>query len=154
MSSKGLNSVQIIGNLAERPQLQYTQSGIAVANISVAVNYSVKQGDQYVDRVEWIRAVLWNKIAESAEKYLNKGSKVYLQGRMVTRSWEDKENVKRWTTEVQVSNIIFLDSQGQKSDRPPAPPDEENQSQSGEYNASEENKGDEEFGGMGSDVPF
>lgn len=152
--AKGLNSVQIIGNLAERPQLQYTQSGIAVANISVAVNYSIKQGDQYIDRVEWIRAVLWNKTAESAEKYLNKGSKVYLQGRMATRSWEDKENVKRWTTEVQVSNLIFLDSQDQKSDRPPAPPREDTEdgmtadpgdgSQAGGYDASEES----------SDVPF
>ena len=123
--AKGLNSVQIIGNLGEKPQIRHTQSGIAVANISVAVNYSVKEGDQYVDKVEWIRCVLWDKKAQLVEQYLDKGSSVFLQGRMATRSWTDSEGVQKWSTEVQVQNLIFLDSkQGQKQDRPPSPPAE------------------------------
>ena len=132
--SKGLNSVQIIGNLGEKPQIRYTQSGIAVANISVAVNYSVKEGEQYVDKVEWIRCVLWDKKAQLVEQYLDKGSSVFLQGRMATRSWTDSEGVQKWSTEVQVQNLIFLDSkQGQKQDRPPSPPVE---NRGGEYKRS------------------
>ena len=150
--AKGLNSVQIIGNLTAKPELKYTQSGTAVCNVSVAVNYSVKQNDRYEDRVEFIRCVLWNKTAESAEKYLDKGSKVFLQGRMATRSWEDKEGVKRYLTEVVVSNIIFLDSkgQGQKSSRPPTPPDEEGE----DTNENGNDYKQQDHGGYSMDVPF
>jgi single-strand DNA-binding protein len=154
--SKGLNKVFLIGRLGENPTIRYTAGGTAVANMSVATNYSVKQNEEWIEKVEWNRCQIWGKTAEACGEYLSKGSQVYIEGRLSTRSWDDKEGVKRWATEIVAQDVIFLDSKGGgKSDRPPTPPvDEESQGQSGGYNASEENKGDEEFGGMEEDVPF
>jgi single-strand DNA-binding protein len=156
--AKGLNKAEIIGRLGQDPDIRYTQSGTAVANMSVATNHSIKRNDEWEEQTEWHRVIAWAKLAEICGEYLMKGSQVYISGRLQTRSWDDKDGVKRWATEIVAQDVIFLDSkgQGQKSDRPPAPPDddEDGSGQSGGYNASEENKGDEEFGGMEGDVPF
>ena len=152
--SKGLNRAEIIGRLGQDPDIRYTQSGNAVANMSVATNHSVKREDQWEDQTEWHRVVVWGKMAEACAEYLSKGSQVYIAGRLQTRSWEDQDGVKRWATEIVAQDVIFLDSkgQGQRSDRPPAPPKEEDagktgrgedNSQVGGYDASEE-----------TDVPF
>jgi single-strand DNA-binding protein len=167
--SKGLNSVSIIGRLGEDPSVRYSQSGTAVVNLSIATNYNIKKDDEWTEAVEWVRCTIFGKKAEACAEYLSKGSQIYLEGRLSTQSWTDDSGVKRWSTSVIIRDVIFLDSkgQGQKSDRPPAPPQEggggeykrshsgpENDSQAGEYDASEENKGDEKFGGMGTNVPF
>ena len=153
--SKSLNKCMIIGHLGEDPVCRYTQAGTAVVNLSIATNHSVKRGDQWEDAVSWHRAVVWDKKAEACAEYLHKGSCLYLEGRLETKSWTDKEGVKRFLTEIVVSNLIFLDSQGQKADRPPTPPrDEEDRetgrgednSQAGGYDASEE--------GGSENVPF
>lgn len=146
--SKSLNKCMIIGHLGEDPSLRHTQSGTAVVNLSIATNHRIKRGDQWEDAVSWHRAVAWGKTAEACGEYLNKGSQVYLEGRLETKSWQDDSGVKRWVTEIICSEVIFLSSQGQKSDRPPSPPNEgqdQRQSggsgdgdQAGEYDASEE----------------
>ncbi|MCK4821803.1 single-stranded DNA-binding protein, partial [bacterium] len=120
--SKSLNKCMIIGHLGENPNLRYTQSGTAVVNLSVATNHRIKRGDNWEDAVSWHRAVAWGKTAEACGEYLSKGSQIYLEGRLETKSWTDDAGVKRWTTEIICSDIIFLDSKGGgKSDRPPAP---------------------------------
>lgn len=123
--SKGLNLCQFIGNLGENPELKQTQSGVVVVNFSLAVNYSVKENDQYVDRVEWIRCTVFGRQASACGEYLKKGSSCYISGRMSTTSWES-EGVKRWSTSIICRDVIFLSQrQGQKSDRPPSSPDED-----------------------------
>jgi single-strand DNA-binding protein len=140
--AKGLNRAEIIGRLGQDPDIRYTQAGTAVANMSVATNHSVKRNDQWEDQTEWHKVVVWGKMAEACAEYLHKGSQAYISGRLQTRSWEDKEGVKRWATEIVAQDVIFLDSkgQGQKSDRPPAPPQEESETsgQTGGHDASEE----------------
>jgi single-strand DNA-binding protein len=152
------NWTSIIGRLGEDPSVKYSQSGVAVVNLSIATNYNIKKDDEWTEAVEWVRCTVFGKKAEACAEYLSKGSQVYLEGRLSTQSWQDQEGVKRWSTSVIIRDVIFLDSksQGQKSDRPPAPPKEENAGETGRgednsqasgYNASEEM-------GMGDDVPF
>ena len=123
-----VNKVILIGNLGSDPELKYTPSGAAVTNFNVATNevWNDKDGNKQ-ERTEWHRVVLWRKLAEIAGEYLKKGSKVYLEGRLQTRSWEDKDGVKRYTTEVVADNMTMLDaksegggSSGVSSAPPPA----------------------------------
>jgi len=109
-----VNKVILIGNLGSDPELKYTPSGAAVTNFNVATNevWNDKDGNKQ-ERTEWHRVVLWRKLAEIAGEYLKKGSKVYLEGRLQTRSWEDKDGVKRYTTEVVADNMTMLDSKGE-----------------------------------------
>ncbi len=122
-----VNKVILIGNLGSDPELKYTPSGAAVTNFNVATNevWNDKDGNKQ-ERTEWHRVVLWRKLAEIAGEYLKKGSKVYLEGRLQTRSWEDKDGVKRYTTEVVADNMTMLDSKGEGgssgSDVSSAPP--------------------------------
>jgi single-strand DNA-binding protein len=125
--AKGLNRAEIIGRLGQDLDIRYTQSGTAVANMSVATNHSIKRNDQWEDQTEWHKIVIWGKMAEACGECLSKGSQVFISGRLQTRSWEDRDGVKRWATEIVAQDVIFLDSKGQnqKSDRPPAPPEED-----------------------------
>ena len=109
-----VNKVILIGNLGSDPELKYTPSGAAVTNFNVATNeiWNDKDGNKQ-ERTEWHRVVLWRKLAEIAGEYLKKGSKVYLEGRLQTRSWEDKDGVKRYTTEVVADNMTMLDAKGE-----------------------------------------
>ena len=113
--SKGsVNKVILIGNLGQDPELRYTPSGAAVTNFSIATNevWKDKEGNQQ-ERTEWHRIVLWTKLAEIAGEYLKKGSKIYIEGRLQTRSWEDKDGVKKYTTEVIGDNMTMLDAKGE-----------------------------------------
>ncbi|MCH8955371.1 single-stranded DNA-binding protein [candidate division KSB1 bacterium] len=122
-----VNKVILIGNLGSDPELKYTPSGAAVTNFNVATNevWNDKDGNKQ-ERTEWHRVVLWRKLAEIAGEYLKKGSKIYLEGRLQTRSWEDKDGVKRYTTEVVADNMTMLDAKseggGSGSDVSSAPP--------------------------------
>jgi single-strand DNA-binding protein len=120
----GLNKVQLIGHLGGDPELKFTESNIPVANFSLATNESYKdQNGNLVDRTEWHRCVVWRKPAEIIHEYLKKGSKVYIEGKLQTRSWDDKDGNKRYTTEVVVNDFLFLDSKGGNGgDRGQAPP--------------------------------
>lgn len=111
--SYGLNKVTLIGNLGKDPELKYTPSGEAVVRFSIATNESYKDPNgQLVERTEWHNIVAWRKLAELFGQYLKKGSKVYLEGKLQTRSWEDKEGNKRYTTEIVANEFVFLDTRG------------------------------------------
>lgn len=114
MAGKSLNKVQLIGNLGKDPELSYTPSGVAVAKFSVATGEKWKdQEGNLQERTEWHNIVAWRKLAEICGQYLKKGSKVYLEGRLQTRSWDDKNTgAKRYATEIIADDLIMLDSKG------------------------------------------
>lgn len=123
-----LNHVTIIGFLGGDPEIKYIASGAAVATFSIATNqkWKDKEGNQK-EEVEWHKIVVWNKLAELVAEYCKKGSQLYVAGRLKTRSWTDKDQVKRYTTEIVVSEVIFLSGGGKGAgkDNPPAPSEEE-----------------------------
>ena len=104
-----LNKVMLIGHLGSDPELRYTQGGAAVANFNLATNerWTDKNG-QNQEKTEWHRIVVWGKQAENCEKYLKKGRQVFIEGRLQTRDWEDKDGNKRYTTEIKADSVQFL----------------------------------------------
>ena len=113
MASRGVNKVILVGNVGNEPEVRYMPNGNAVANISVATSDSWKDkntGDQQ-ERTEWHRVVFFNRLAEIVEQYVKKGSKLYIEGRLQTRSWE-QDGVKRYTTEIVANEMQMLDSRG------------------------------------------
>ena len=122
MAGRGVNKVILIGNLGADPELRYTPSGAAVATLSVATNEVWKDNDgNQQQRTEWHRVILWRKLAEVAGQYLSKGSQVYIEGRLRTRSWEDKDGVKRYTTEIIGNNMQMLGKKDANGPVPDAP---------------------------------
>lgn len=120
--ARGVNKVILIGNLGGDPEVRYTPNGAAVANISLATNESwTDRSGERQERTEWHRLVLWSKLAEIAGQYLRKGSKVFVEGRLQTRSWDDQSGQKRYTTEVVVNDMQMLDGRGEGSS-PGGPP--------------------------------
>jgi single-strand DNA-binding protein len=109
----GLNKVMLIGHLGSDPELRYTEGNVPVVSFNVATNESYKdQNGNMVDRTEWHRIVAWRKLAELFGEYLKKGSKVYLEGKLQTRSWDDKDGNKRYTTEIRGDRIVLLGGGG------------------------------------------
>ena len=108
-----VNKVILIGNLGRDPELRYTQSGQAVANFNIATSeqFTDKEGNPQ-ERTEWHRIVVWGKQAENCAQYLSKGRSAYIEGGLQTRDWEDKEGVKRYTTEVRAQRVQFLGGPG------------------------------------------
>jgi len=105
----GVNRVILLGNLGADPEVRYTPSGNAVANFRIATNESwTDKNGQKQDRTEWHRIVAWGKTAELCGEYLNKGKQVYIEGKLQTREWADKENRKNFTTEIVASQVTFL----------------------------------------------
>ncbi len=104
-----LNKATLIGNLGKDPEVRAIPSGAKVANFSIATteSYTGKDG-QKVDKTEWHNIVMWRGLAEVAEKYLKKGSQVYVEGRLQTRSWDDQNGQKRYTTEIIADNMVML----------------------------------------------
>lgn len=120
--SKSLNRVQLIGNLGREVEIRYTPQGTPVAKVSLATNERFKdRSGNWQDRTEWHNLVMWARLAEIAGEYLKKGSKIFVEGRLQSRSWEDKEHkgVRHYMTEIIVSNLIMLDSLSSKSLRDP-----------------------------------
>ena len=105
----GLNKVMIIGNLGADPEMRYTANGNAVTNFSVAVNRSFAGEGERREETEWFRVVAWNKLAELTQAHLQKGRRVYVEGRLSTRSWDGPDGQKRYMTEVIASQVLFLD---------------------------------------------
>jgi len=114
MASRGVNKVILVGNLGNDPETRYTQAGAAITNISVATSetWKDKQTGQPQERTEWHRVVFFNRLAEIAGEYLRKGSKVYVEGGLRTRKWQDKEGQDRYTTEIVGNEMQMLDSRG------------------------------------------
>jgi single-strand DNA-binding protein len=148
----GVNKVILIGNLGADPEVRFTPGGQPVANFRIATSESwTDKGGQKQERTEWHRIVVWGKLAELCGEYLGKGRQCYVEGRLQTREWTDKENRKNYTTEVVANQVVFLGGRdpaaaggsrgkprnGMEEYGPPATPDE-----NGSAPASEE------------DVPF
>lgn len=104
-----VNKVILIGNVGAEPEIRYLEGGTAVANLRLATteSYKNKKGEK-VDQTEWHNIVLWRGLAEIVEKYVHKGMRLYIEGRIRTRSWEDQNGVKRYTTEIWADNIQML----------------------------------------------
>ena len=134
--SRGLNKVQIIGNLGRDPEMRFTQDGTPVTNFSVAVNdsWQGRDGEQRErtewfrivawrrrQRTEWHRLVLWRRLAEITNEYLRQGSRVYVEGRLETREWQDREGNDRTTTELIARDLLMLggrDNEGSEQIQP------------------------------------
>ena len=119
MASRGINKVILVGNCGSDPETRYMPSGGAVTNITVATSetWKDKQSGEKIEKTEWHRCVFFNKLAEIAGQYLNKGSKIYLEGSLRTRQWE-KDGIKRYATEIVVYDMQMLDSKPEGSTAP------------------------------------
>ena len=112
--ARGVNKVILIGNLGQDPEVKYMPNGNAVANVTIATSESWKDkntGEQ-VDKTEWHRVVFFRRLAEIVGEYLKKGSKVYIEGKLQTRKWQDKNGKDNWTTEIIANEMQMLDSRG------------------------------------------
>tara|TARA_B100001093_G_scaffold233421_1_gene223799 strand:+ start:1068 stop:1514 length:447 start_codon:yes stop_codon:yes gene_type:complete len=107
-----VNKVILIGNLGKDPEVRHLENGAAVANFSIATseNYKDRKTGEKVSQTEWHNIVAWRGLAEIAEKYLKKGAKVYIEGKLKTRTWQDKEGNNRYSTEVITDNLTMLGS--------------------------------------------
>jgi len=110
--ARGINKVILVGNLGNDPELNHGSTGNAIVNITIATSESWKDKNtgQKVDKTEWHRVVMFNRLGEIAGEYLKKGSKVYIEGKLQTRKWQDKTGVDRYTTEVVANEMQMLDS--------------------------------------------
>jgi len=110
----GVNKVHLLGNLGRDPEVRYTGGGTAVANLAVATSESWKdkQTGEKKERTEWHRVVLWARLAEIAGQYLTKGSKVYVEGQLQTRKWQDQNGQDRYSTEIVGRDLQMLDTRG------------------------------------------
>jgi single-strand DNA-binding protein len=156
VASRGINKVILVGNLGNDPEVRYMPNGNAVANISLATSDSWKDktsGEQQ-EKTEWHRVVFFNRLAEIVEQYVKKGSKLYVEGRLQTRSWE-QEGVKRYSTEIVASEMQMLDGRAGpqemndnafgQSQRPPEPSQSEAQSKAAQP---------ANFDNFDDDIPF
>jgi single-strand DNA-binding protein len=109
----GVNKVILIGHLGQDPEVRFTPSGAAVANFSVATNesWTDKSGTKQ-EKTEWHKIVVWGKTAEICQKYLKKGKQIYIEGKLQTRQWENKEGKTQYTTEINAQHVQFLGSAG------------------------------------------
>ncbi|MDH3981265.1 MAG: single-stranded DNA-binding protein [Kiritimatiellaceae bacterium] len=125
--SKGINKVILIGNLGKDPEVRYSPNGGAIANITIATSESWKDKNtgEKVDKTEWHRVVFFRRLAEIVGEYLKKGSKVYIEGKLQTRKWQDSNGQDRYTTEVIANEMQMLDSRGDapKPEKPQQPVD-------------------------------
>lgn len=115
MAGRGLCKVILVGNLGQNPEVRYMPQGGAVANISIATSESWrdKATGEMKEQTEWHRVVIYQRLAEIAGEYLRKGSKVYIEGKLKTRKWTDKEGVERYTTEIIANELQLLDSRNE-----------------------------------------
>ncbi len=112
--ARGVNKVILIGNLGADPEVRYMPSGGAVANVRLATSeqWKDKQSGEMQERTEWHRVVFYGRLAEIAGEYLRKGSKIYAEGRLQTRKWQDNQGMDRYTTEIVANEMQMLDSRG------------------------------------------
>ncbi len=137
--ARDLNKVMLTGRLGKDVELRVTPNGRSVATFTVASGRSVRDGEGYKDQTEWFRVVAWEKLAETCSNYLHKGSHVFIEGRLQTREWQDKEGQKRFSTEVIATDMTMLDAKGQNSG-----------GGSGDINEAWDNAGSSNAGGRSS----
>ena len=112
--ARGVNKVILIGNLGKDPEIRYTAGGAAIANVTIATSESWKDKNtgENVEKTEWHRVVFFNRLAEIVGEYVKKGSKIYVEGRLQTRKWQDQQGQDRYTTEIVANEMQMLDSRG------------------------------------------
>lgn len=110
MASRGVNKVILIGNLGNDPEVRYTASGAAVANVSLATSeqWKDRESGEQQERTEWHRVVFFGRIAEVVGEYLRKGSQIYVEGRLQTRKWQDKDGNDKYSTEIVANDMQML----------------------------------------------
>jgi len=144
-----LNKVMLIGNLGKDPEVRYTTSGTAVASFSLATSERFKnKGGEWEDKTEWHNVTLWGRLAEIAGEYLAKGKTVYIEGRLQTRKWQDRDGRDRYTTEIVADKMQMLGAKGEGGGRQGAGrgPDDAGQGSSSGYEEPVFNPDD--------DIPF
>lgn len=169
MASRGVNKVILIGNIGQDPEVRYTPGGSAITNISVATSeaWKDKQTGQSQERTEWHRVVFFNRLAEIAGEYLRKGSKVYIEGSLRTRKWQDQQGQERYTTEIVANEMQMLDgrSGAETSSSAPsygdygapasAPPSSPRSAPAGnQRSAPPQSSPAPDFDGFDDDIPF
>ena len=108
-----LNKVMLIGNVGAEPEVRYVEQGVPIASLRLATTergYTLQNGTQVPERTEWHNIVVWRRLAEIVEKYVHKGDKLYIEGQLRTRTWDDRNGVKRYTTEIWAENMELLSS--------------------------------------------
>lgn len=119
-----LNKVMLIGNVGKDPDVRYLDNGVAVATITLATSergYKLQNGTDVPERTEWHNVILWRGLAETAEKYVHKGDKLYIEGKIRTRSYDDQNGVKRYITEIFADNMEMLTPRANNSPSTPSP---------------------------------
>ena len=157
--ARGINKVILIGNLGNDPDVRYTAGGSPIANVSLATtdSWRDKESGDLQERTEWHRIVFFGRLAEIVSEYLRKGSKVFVEGRLQTRKWQDRDGNERYTTEIVANEMQMLDSKSSAGDDFSGPPKRERQQapeapapQSGQNTKPAGNEG--EF--VDDDIPF
>lgn len=127
-----VNKAILIGNLGADPEIRYTQNGTAVVNFSVATTEKYKQDNEWVEKTEWHRVIAWGRLAEICAEYLVKGSRVYIEGGIYTRKWEDRDGNPKYTTEIKAREMKMLSPAASgnrgpaaEEEYPPAPMDDD-----------------------------
>lgn len=149
-----VNKVILIGNVGKDPEVRYLENNVCVANFTLATTergYTTQNGIQIPDKTEWHNIVAWRGLAEVAEKYVRKGTQLYIEGKIRTRSWEDQNKIRRYTTEIYVDNMELLGRRDGQSAVSPAPASSQLQNNPGAmgtaYTAPTENSSED-------DLPF
>lgn len=141
--ARGINKVILIGNLGQDPEVRFTPSGTAVANLNLATTdtWMDRQSGQRQERTEWHRVVMFNKTAEIAQQYLKKGAKVYIEGRLQTRKWQDQNGQDRYSTEIVANDMQMLDGRSGDFQGGGAPQNNYPQQAPAQNNAAQQNQG-------------
>ncbi len=158
--ARGVNKVILIGNLGNDPEVRYTAGGSAVANVSIATteSWKDKESGEQQEKTEWHRVVFFNRLAEIVGEYLKKGSQVYIEGRLQTRKWQDKEGHDKYTTEIVAGEMQMLGSRGGGGSGAGAPEGGGRSAPASESRGKDKDKDkgkskpDEEF--VDDDIPF
>ena len=152
--ARGINKVILVGHLGNDPEVRHSGSGAAIANISLATSeaWKDKQTGEQNERTEWHRVVMFNRLGEIAGEYLRKGSLVYIEGKLQTRKWQDKDGQDRYSTEVVANEMQMLGGKGEGSQNNQAP--QQNNQPPQTANAPRTNSNGTPAPGFDDDVPF
>jgi len=154
--ARGVNKVILIGNLGNDPEVRYTPNGNAVSNITLATSTSWrdKQTGELQERTEWHRIAFFNRLAEIVGEYLHKGSKVYIEGSLRTRKWQDKNGIDRYTTEIIANEMHMLDSKSTSQNYQQNSQQDSGGSANSSNPASSAAPSDSSSANMDDDIPF
>lgn len=149
--ARGVNKVILVGNLGQDPEVKYMPSGQAVCNVSIATtdSWNDKSTGEKQERTEWHRVVFFRRLAEIVGEYLNKGSQVYVEGRLQTRKWQDQSGADRYTTEIVANEMQMLGGRGGSAGGSEAPPTEQDFGSSAPAQATSSTADD-----FDDDIPF